>query len=818
MVFVRSILGGLSLLLIGVLVQPSEGKVPKNFDRERPTSADSNFISTTPRSFVTAALSVARSGPRFADAEPTDGRTTSDASTSRRKLLHTATKVPAPSPTGLPTVAATESDGAAADSARKSDQLQEIVITAEKRAESLSRTPIAITALSQAQLTEAGVNGVANLTSVIPNTQFGYNSQFGNVFLTIRGIGNRNVSDDASPEVPVSVDGIYIPDGWALNGVFFDLNRIEVLRGPQGTLYGRNATAGAINVITADPKEQFGASADVSAGNFGDVQSHAMLNLPLTGDLAVRGAFFYHRNDGYFNTQGATARNYGATDDRGVRLTALWHPLDGLKWRISLEDTIVGGTPGEAVLTGPNGRPAFPASPYEQPVGSAPEPYQELHNQFVRSRMDWQIDSVLALTYLAGLSSNHYRIVDEGDAGDTPANSGSGLSENYASFAQLKDKPLFQELDLSYDTATLKNVAGANYSAQHIRDTSYFYIYNGGFSLGLPLRVRLVSWGVFDQATYNATSRLRLTGGIRYSNDRDDWLPGSFQSICPIDAAFSGSGANIPPGCDVTSLVGSGAWSKITWKAGLDYDFSPHTMAYLTVSTGYKAGGLNGVAGFPEVYDPENVVSYELGTKTRLLDRTLGINADVFLENYKNLQETQQLQTNVGTLNAGAARIYGVEIETNWRPGSANQISWFFTYTHATFTTYDNAIDTEYGTTYPSLAGNFLPQSPELSSRLQYSHAFALPRGDTITPSATIYWQSANYLREFEFPIDRVPAYSKTELELTYVDPTGRWTASAFVYNVEDRQIRTGAAAGGGTYDSFYAPPRTYGVRVGYDY
>jgi iron complex outermembrane recepter protein len=695
-------------------------------------------------------------------------------------------------------------------------KLEEVVVTASKRQETLSKAPVAVTALSQQQLTDAGVESIANLTSVIPNMQFGSQGQFGFYFLTIRGIGNRNGTDDASPEVPESVDGVYIPDPAAINGSFYDLERVEVLRGPQGTLYGKNATAGTMNVITADPKNKFDASVDMSAGNYGDIETHAMLNIPLTDDLAIRGAVFEHRNDGYYNTNDVTARNYGAEDDRGGRLTILWRPLEDFKWRLSVEDNVLGGTPPFAVLTGPDGRPLYPGSPYNQPVVSTPEPSRDVNSFFVRSRLDWQINDRFLLTYLAGYSHFSMRLAMDGEAGETVQN--SGFTETFIEFPQLKDNPYSQEVDLNYESGKWRNITGADYSHQHIHDTSYYYLPYIDLSTGTPMNLTFESWGIFDQATYSVTDRLRVTGGVRYSSDTDDWLNGTFQSFCPLNASFGGSGSNVPPGCSVTSLAGKGSWSKVTWKGGLDYDLSPNTLTYLTVASGYKAGGLNSLQGtFGKTYAPEDVTSYEIGAKTHLLDNTLSLNADLFYEKYTNLQETQQLATNIATQNAAAATIYGAELETQWRLSEYDRINGFLTYTHATFDTYNNAVEGEFGTIYPSLAGKFLPQAPEVTTKIQYLHNFAFTRGATLTPSVTVYWQSVNYLREFNLPIDRVPAYSKTDLMLTYKDSTGHWTAAGFVYNAEDHAIRNGQSAGG-NYSSFYDAPRTFGVRIAYAY
>ncbi len=207
-------------------------------------------------------------------------------------------------------------------------KLDEIVVTATKRSESLSKVSLAVSAFSQDDLTSAGVVGLADLASAAPNLEIKTLGFASAIQVTIRGITNSDFNPGASPAVATYIDGIYIARPQGLNGDLYDIARVEVLRGPQGTLYGRNATGGNINVVTADPVNSFGSAADVSFGNYNDAQVHGMLNLPITEDLAVRGAFSTHRSDGYFDSEGSISHDYGAADDYAGRLTVMWTPAD----------------------------------------------------------------------------------------------------------------------------------------------------------------------------------------------------------------------------------------------------------------------------------------------------------------------------------------------------------------------------------------------------------------------------------------------------------------------------------------------------------
>ena len=296
---------------------------------------------------------------------------------------------------------ATPTDAAPGTSSGSS-ALDEIVVTALKRSEPLSKAPLAVTALSQEQLTAAGVVGLQDLTSAAPSVEMKSVAVDDSIEITIRGITNNDFNPGGSPAVATYVDGIYLARTQGLNGDLFDVDRVEVLRGPQGTLYGRNSTGGNVNVVTADPKDTFGASVDVSYGSYNDTQTRAIVNLPITDDLAIRGSFTTHRSDGYFETQGTTNTNYAAADNYGGRVTALWTPSSDFKWRLAADYSVVGGTPDLEFATASNGRPLDGLPVYDRPVSSEPEPSNYVRNFMVRSRMEWQLGSHFSVDYLAG--------------------------------------------------------------------------------------------------------------------------------------------------------------------------------------------------------------------------------------------------------------------------------------------------------------------------------------------------------------------------------------------------------------------------------
>jgi len=724
------------------------------------------------------------------------------------------------------------SESAAADS-KGSEPVEEVIVTASKRSELLSKTPVAVSALDTNQLKDSGVVTLKDLTSAVPDVQIHTIGVDSFVGITIRGISNLDYSGNADPAVSTYIDGMYIGLSQGFANELYDLERVEVLRGPQGTLYGRNATGGNVNVITADPKNAFAASADVSYGNYNDIQVHGMVNIPVNDELQVRAAFMTHRNDGYFDDLGTTARNYGMSDDFGARLTGLWKPNSSFKWRLSLDGFVSKGTPWASIETGADGKPVNGLPVYQQPVGPDPQPDNYIRNLAVRSRMDWNASDSISVAYIAGYQSlnAYYDWATTGQPG-APANTGWEQYVQYSSTFQS------HELNISYDSKALKNVFGGSFFYQNSPPSVGAGIYNAidyNYTT-VPTAAAQDStkraWGIFDQATYSVTDRLRFTGGVRFSSERQ-FIGAGLASIGCITNGTSSltlyqyrTLTTVPAGCfnSPPSASGSGSWSSVTWKAGLDFDVNERTLAYVSAATGFKSGGVqpSTPAPLPLTFDPEKVINYEFGVKTRLREDSLNLRAAVFYEDYTNLQVFQLVPTpatgglTLVTLNAAKAGIYGMELESEWRLSAVDQIRGFANYLHATYTEFHNAYDGRTSSIIPSLDGNQLPNAPQESFRIQYTHDFALPSGATITPLAAVYWQSRSYLQAFNTPLYQVNAYSKTNMSLTYTDASAHWKYAAYVDNLENKAIRTSNWADAGGVYSDFAPPRTYGVRVSY--
>lgn len=696
--------------------------------------------------------------------------------------------------------------------------ISEIIVTANRRTESLSKAPLAISVLSQDQLTSQGITSTKDLTQSIPNLQIAVNGAGDSVVANIRGIQSSNAFSIGDPAVALYVNGINIPAPTGLNGGLYDLERVEVLRGPQGTLYGKNATAGSINIITAKPTHDLGGSFDASYSNFNEFAGHATLNLPVSETLAVRAAFAGRSNDGYFDTNGTTPVNYGRARELAGRFTALWTPNDVFKWQVTVSDYISHGTSNPGILTNALGKPVNGLPVYDQRASSNPTPYGRINSFGIQSRIDMQLSDAFSLAYLVGYGSVKQisRQVNMGVA--LPCTFGV----SFCDIGLLDDlnKNYSQEMDLSYEGGRIKNIIGATYMYQTNRNRADFTVYNFGVNFNFTIPDYLTeSFGFFDQATYGISDNVRLTGGLRYSHDRKR-ARGSFIQVC---APFTSNVKSYTPDptCFLTAPNDTrDTFSAVNYKVVLDADLSPATVAFASVSSGYKAGGLNDASPFapgvlPAGYDPEKVTNFEAGLKARLLDNRLQLNIDAFYMNYSNLQVTQ-VQQPVGylTVNAASAKIYGLEVEATFKPTADTLITGFVNGLHAGYRKFNNAADQYSGIIYPSLSGNKLPNAPSFSARIRAQQDFHFA-GGTISPSVAVYYQSKSYVREFNLPIDRVPAFTKTMLSLRYQDEAKLWSVEGYVDNLEDKAVRSAQFVLAGAYLSYYNPPRTYGLRVG---
>ncbi|PZQ62980.1 MAG: TonB-dependent receptor [Sphingomonas taxi] len=703
----------------------------------------------------------------------------------------------------------------------------DIVVTALRTGTTMSRTPVAMSAVSGDDLIQTGITNTQQLTDVIPNLSI---VRVGNgVQITIRGVTSTDTSEKGDPSAAFLLDGVYIGRPQAQEVSFFDVQRVEVLRGPQGTLYGRNTTAGVVNLITAEPVHRFAASADAMYESFDHVMATGMVNVPLGDMFALRAAVNYDRRDNYIRRPGATD---GFTldpfrDNLSGRLSLLAEPTDRLKIIVRGDYGTIKGVPTNSVpaanFFSNIASSAADSAPLYRPGVSAADLRTSTFAEAVQARRDnrlwgvmgqadWTLGDVV-VSYVGSYRETRRRDVFSLLGGLRPGTYDGDYWQNS------------QELRLAYDRGPLKAQVGAYYFKENgavaafLLNPSPFVPAPGALRYGFPQDPTIaVGKALFGQASLEIADGLRLTGGVRYSHDdksrRGNTVldyPGDRQIILQINDAQR-------------------TFSKVTWRAGADYDVPGLGLLYATVSTGYKAGGFNdgceARAGAPAscvltadglYYQPETLTSYEGGFKFAF-GPAFRLEGSVFHYDYKGLQLTSTQNVCGGpcavTSNAGAAKVDGVELNATVRPDRKNSFNIQANYLDARYTDYSPVSGISY-------AGRPLSRSPKVSINAAYTFTQPLGNGGSLEATARTRFSSRYDLTDLGSRLFFYqPSFTKSDLSLTYNAPGDRFYVGAFARNLENNIVLTnvtGGTAGIGRYDASanFEDPRTWGVRTG---
>lgn len=720
----------------------------------------------------------------------------------------------------------------------------EIVVTAEKRASSVQKVPIAITALSGDTLAQAGVNDIARLASSIPNFDFG--ETFGAAKLAIRGIGYANLSTGAEGSVAYNLNDVYIARPAGQIGNFYDVQRVEVLRGPQGTLYGRNATGGLINVYTNRPTDDWSGSGQLTIGNYNDLIVEGGIGGPIAPGIGARIAFFGQNRDGY-GTNVVTGNDVDDTRTRAARLTLAFEPAS------NFSVTVIGdigrdrsrGRGARLVnqrgLTGEPGVSGLPVAGIQLGGTAIINGYDiasDVDPRYRRRSGGITVDAKLELNDFTLRSISAWRHTAFSLNSDLD---GTSLPINQI-FYDEKSNAYTQELNLNYSSEAFDVTTGAYFFAENLQGSFWTPLaydpvtsalqpgnWRSNYGAGGDLKAR--AFAGFAQVSYRPTDRLTLILGGRYSTEKktDIDLYTDFVTSTRFLEAADFVNRNLPFAAPYKS---SKRWNAFTPKFGVNFQVSPQTLIYGSVSKGFKAGIFNlggtqviPVAGGGVVLNnppvnPETVWAYEAGLKTRLLNNRLRMNLAAFYYDYSDLQLTKIDGQNVVLTNATSAKIYGIEAETTFEPVDDFKIDLNASWLHSEFTDFTNSDQGRPGLGQIDLSGNRLPQSPKFTVSGGIEYAAQIASG-SIVGRAQGFWSSRIFFDEFNVNAVSQPSYAKLDVSLSYRRTDGI-ELTAFVNNVTDKKILETAyqssSLTGFPVNGFLAPPRTYGVRARYSF
>lgn len=655
----------------------------------------------------------------------------------------------------------------------------EILVTAQRREESVQTTPIAISVVNGDDLLRKNATGTEEILRDLPGVEIRKSPPGASIY--IRGIATQQGGGELDPGISFSVDGVYNPFIESSFMAFYDIERVEVLKGPQGTLYGRNAIAGAVNVITKSPElGDFGGFAQASVGNYDYVGMTGALNVPLGDKAAFRIAGDFQDNKGYLNLGSDDLHSYA------VRGKLRWEPTSNLNIELRGEYGDYRGK-GNAPVKFPLGNDPwtqFPTAPNE-PAQSA-----------------WLAGASLQADLDLGFATLTYIPAYKRKKGNAATDGGGTFIRSY-----VYDDQHTQELRLaSNDTTPVSWIVGGYYY-RGINDTGL------AFFTTIDQHVETTSLAAFGQATVALTDAFRLTGGLRYTNDKK-----------------TEDGVNTLGGVIISELNDiNWSWNNWTWRAGAEYDVGPESMLYASVSTGFKAGGTSLVAGPAAVFDPETLTAYEFGLKNRLFGNSLTLNLNAFYYDYENYQASFVAPnpdfggaTVRRIANAGNAKIKGAEVELMWQPTDFDRFRATVAYLDGEFGEY--IVPTANPNVYNDYSGSDLSVVP-WAVNASYSRDFPIGNDGHLVPQISARYNSGAWrdARQYANPGTWGPAgtranaisfqdeFVKLDANLSFSWNEDRYRISAYVKNITNKAVFTSASVGI-VSSAYLEPPRTFGA------
>ena len=681
---------------------------------------------------------------------------------------------------GCAALAAAPGFGAQAE--RDTSTLDEVVVTAQYQEQDLSKTPISISAISADDLERGNLQQLNEILNDVPGVKLVRGPQ--GSFFNIRGITSMQGGGEIDPGMAFNIDGIYNPFSSAGLMSFYDVARIEVLRGPQGTLYGRNAIAGVVNVITNEPDfSEFGGNARVSVGNFDARSILGAVNLPMGDRLAARLVSNYQTHDGYMT---GDHDNLNTMSGRGK---VLFQAAENLKVGFTFDYGRFWGAGIGTARVYP-----FAANPWQSLPDRVP-PYQRVRAFGYAGQVEWDAGPV-TVTFIPAYKSNDW--------------------DNQATNGQFVTRTAIYDIQTTHELRVASNDTDSRFGWQ----VGAFY-YDAGnrqkldFTLfRVDQQVDTKSTAAFAQGNYALTEKTRATVGLRFTNDKK-----------------TEDGQNYAGSVLQGSVTDShSSWDSWTYRVGLERDVLDASMVYASVSTGFKAGGVSLSQGPAATFDPEELTAYQAGIKTKLLDNRLSINSEIYYYDYSNYQAAySSLDPRFGgsiriVSNAGAAKIKGAEVESSFKLTPDDLLTASVAYIHGRFGTF--VVPNGIGGTNDFSGSQINAPTWQLSG--SYRRYFRLGEMGQISPSLSANFRSGGYLDNRFYGPTTTPAslrgtrtgpfsyqggFTKMDAAVSWKSPSEVVQLTAYVNNLTNKVSATSSTRNTQGYNTGYVEsPRTYGV------
>jgi iron complex outermembrane receptor protein len=747
--------------------------------------------------------------------------------------------------------------------------LDEITVTARKRTESLQDAPLSVTAFGEAALEARSIDNISGLAGFTPNLEINNgrgDSGSTNAAVFIRGVGQNDFIFPSDPGVGIYVDGVYVARSLGAMMEMNDIERIEVLRGPQGTLYGKNTIGGAINVITSRPRQELSGMVKATTGSRDRIDLDARINLPIVEDkLAAKIAVASHNQDGYVTRQ-TDGLDLGDRNLDALRGALAWNVSETFTLDLTADYSRVrqNGAPGVLrgtfsdptglhdlynILAAPyiaarDGLPAgslfndewVPDNPYKESYGTGPS-YDRNDTWGANLTANWELSDSVSVKSITAYRDMDIDIAVDMDYSPFPI---------VHTMEEQSQHQFSQELQFSGNAVDgkLEWLVGAYYLRERAEDMNQTLLGSGIFDVlemlpgavvplvpgvtcptvgapcaggaGNPFNAALDldvspttalttnNWAAFAHMTYDVTPDLALTVGGRWSYEKKTYF---------IDSVFPNSGkVATPPTTD------SQNWDKFTPKLGLDYRVNEDVLLYASWSKGFKSGGWNPRPLQPAEfrrYAPENLTAYEVGMKSRLLDNRMTLNVAGFYSQYRDVQLiSNSVSPDNGSLvitleNAGDVDLYGFEAEIVARPVAGLDLNLGVGYLHNEYERLDSSVGYS--------PANKLPQAPEwtLNAGIQYTHMLPNDGGSLLARLDGSYRSKTYHDPQNSLAITE-GGYGLLNLRIAYTSPDEVWQLAGFVTNLMDEEYYTSAeyVPSFGFYNGVVGRPREWGLSL----
>lgn len=697
-------------------------------------------------------------------------------------------------------------------------QIEEIRVTAERREAFLQETPISITAFTGDQLRLKGIQTSEQLSGFTPALQV-QRDVIGKV--VIRGIGTENFTVAGDPGVALNLDGTYISRSSVAIFDLFDMERVEVLRGPQGTLYGRNATGGAINFITQKPTDEFDMDFQFDAGDYDKLRFEGAVGGPIVdGVLNGRIATLVFDRDGFTDNKfPGVGRGLDELDSRD--LFAVRGSLSSEIGRLSLDFRVDyyddDSNPIPYKYTDdPLVFSAQPGSPYSNPLASQERDVSQgyetdlLNGRSADSVGSWdQTGASLTAAWDLGNDLTLKSISAYRNFQFTWLNDGDGIEEFLVNYYQDDDSDLYtQELQLLSDgDGAWTWILGAYFLYEDSDTDTAIPLAEFGSGVYYVGDAETTAYAGFGQVNWQFADRWSLTAGARYSYEEKE-----------VDYSTT---IFAPPSIRIDD---DDDWDSITPKVGIDFFLNEDVMFYGSITKGFKSGGYNLIA-VQSSYDDEEVWSYEVGSKGTYFDGRLLLNASAFYYDYDDLQVGKVINLSAVIENAAEATIYGAEIEATALVTDQLQFDLGLSLLNTEyddFETEDPGLPAGAGDV--NLEGNDLPRSPEYSGYVSGLYALPLPNQASLEFWVNLQFTDEQFFTAFNRSNVMEDSYELLNAKLTYVTDDQRWRFTLYGDNLTDEDYYTNALESGVPTPGvdpvvpqyFLGAPRTWGVQVRY--